>query len=1273
MVTQISSLIVAPEVNASKYTPGAADIVSANKAMAASSRETGATVTDTSAKIGTAGDVLARLSRQYDPAIFNQMKFNRELGQMGRALESGKMKIGEAEQILVGMNRRLGLTADSSSAAANGQMALAAAVERANARINQQTAMLTELSVAEARAAQQAENQRQAAAANQQRFNQVLKVGQPTTSALASAGVFEAEFDRMEQIAVLKAQHIGSLFQQELNQSFGLNNSPLSARSSALVFEEAGREAERMATKVAALRAELNPLAAAQDRVNAEIAEYAMLAQRGMISADEFAQAQAMVRARGGESSGAARAAAFNAGQQVQDIAMMSLIGQDPRVIALQQGPQLATAIQQGGGIAALGAGLASVFSTTTLLTIGITAAAAATVQWFTKGKDGADSMADAISKSDKAVRSLADAYKIAGFNADALSRKSVSAAEAAARMSERELQRQLRSYGKEIQNQTSPSDYMTFGLLGGGRENDVDPRFAAFTGQVRELRKLLVSGKGDFDTLERIRSEIDSIADRGYSPFRTFVDDMARMFGLEPESLRETADVLQKIITDAADATQRLEQLQNLNRNGRRDRVVGPARMDAAAEAGRELLEQQRRERMAQFANDEERLAAQLLQQRARTNAERLAAAERMALAEGGDVRSDVRVRRALAEERTRQEVEARDAAIQRAQSIERSLQQQRLELDLIGKTGGEQTKLRFEFERMQELREQAARTGAPIDQKEVALIRAAAAEMARYADALALARLGNDLQFERDQLARTPLDQQVASQLRGIGQAVDLDGEAAREIRINAILKQRVGIWNEIRDTGMDAIDQLVSSASRGFDDIGETFEGIASDITRQILQLSVANPLKNAIYGAGLPTLDDIGGAGGFLGTLLGQTANPASGFQSVGAMTVNAGSVMLTGSIGMNAGADILDRLFASGKMAGEHQPTSTMSSYAAAIRSIESAGNGGYSALGPLLSNGNQALGAYGIMQSNLPSWSMEALGRRVSRAEFMASPSIQDAIFENKFGSYISKYGNPQDAASTWFTGRPLASGKNAVDVLGTSGAAYVDKFNRALGVATGGATDFSKGLQAGLGDIGKGMGDLWKGLGSFLQSPTGGGSSWFQGLSSMFGGISGAMNHMLSISPAATGNILTGSWGLYDRGGYTGDGDKYQVAGLAHRGEFYFSKEATANLGVDYLSSLHEAGRRGRGLASGGFAGGAGPAGSRAVNPSNQGGAVRVVVNNYGEPAEASVHQSTDADGNTMIEVMMERKIDDRVLRSSSPVHRQLKSMGLQTPVTRR
>jgi TP901 family phage tail tape measure protein len=39
--------------------------------------------------------------------------------------------------------------------------------------------------------------------------------------------------------------------------------------------------------------------------------------------------------------------------------------------------------------------------------------------------------------------------------------------------------------------------------------------------------------------------------------------------------------------------------------------------------------------------------------------------------------------------------------------------------------------------------------------------------------------------------------------------------------------------------------------------------------------------------------------------------------------------------------------------------------------------------------------------------------------------------------------------------------------------------------------------------------------------------------------------------------------------------GGYTGDGDKYDVAGLAHKGEFYFTKEQTTAIGRGNLESL--------------------------------------------------------------------------------------------------
>lgn len=119
-------------------------------------------------------------------------------------------------------------------------------------------------------------------------------------------------------------------------------------------------------------------------------------------------------------------------------------------------------------------------------------------------------------------------------------------------------------------------------------------------------------------------------------------------------------------------------------------------------------------------------------------------------------------------------------------------------------------------------------------------------------------------------------------------------------------------------------------------------------------------------------------------------------------------------------------------------------------YASAIQSNESGGK--YGIVGPTHPKYGRALGAYQVMESNLPSWSREALGREVSADEFLRSPQIQDTIFEKKFGQAVAKYGNPEDAASVWFTGRPLAQGANAKDVLGTTGAEYVRRFQTALG-----------------------------------------------------------------------------------------------------------------------------------------------------------------------------------------------------------------------------
>lgn len=103
----------------------------------------------------------------------------------------------------------------------------------------------------------------------------------------------------------------------------------------------------------------------------------------------------------------------------------------------------------------------------------------------------------------------------------------------------------------------------------------------------------------------------------------------------------------------------------------------------------------------------------------------------------------------------------------------------------------------------------------------------------------------------------------------------------------------------------------------------------------------------------------------------------------------------------------------------------------------------------YDSLGVVVSKGRykgqRAIGKYQIMEGNLADWSKEALGKSVTKEEFLASPEIQDKIAHHKMGEIYKQYKNPQDVASVWFTGRPTGgSAGKATDDMGTSGNQYV-------------------------------------------------------------------------------------------------------------------------------------------------------------------------------------------------------------------------------------
>lgn len=146
-----------------------------------------------------------------------------------------------------------------------------------------------------------------------------------------------------------------------------------------------------------------------------------------------------------------------------------------------------------------------------------------------------------------------------------------------------------------------------------------------------------------------------------------------------------------------------------------------------------------------------------------------------------------------------------------------------------------------------------------------------------------------------------------------------------------------------------------------------------------------------------------------------------------------------------------------------RTAGADTPRPDQMANRAAIAGIESQGSGGYQARGPVLTKGayagDRAYGKYQVMGKNIGPWTEEALGFAMTPEEFLANPKAQDAVFDFKFGQSVQKYGSPEEAASVWFTGRPLAQGANARDVLGTTGAEYVQRFktNRAAAAGIGG------------------------------------------------------------------------------------------------------------------------------------------------------------------------------------------------------------------------
>lgn len=907
---------------------------------------------------------------------------------------------------------------------------------------------------------------------------------------------------------------MSSALQKRIDGMVGIGTRGAKEWSGALADQ--GKELER-------LRARYSPLFATINNYKSAVADIKRAHAVGAISANEMTSAiqrerQAALAStaaiKGRNAALAATPAArlgragnngfetANIAAQFQDIAVTSAMGMSPLQIALQQGTQLSAVLGPMGATGAvkgLAAAFASVINPVSLLTIGFVAAGAAAIQYFGSTDSKAKTADDAIKSHVDTIASIKDAYGVAADGLGEYVKKSQAEAAAAARQNLKVQQEFAKSVTSEFNKLLGVLQART------GGASDIATRFKPFTDAIREFRKSVADGAPDFI---KLRTQIEAIV------------------ATDPEGLRKLADEIINGSSAAADAERRVKSAKDVIdglgevASGQVSGVSGlttalnelasiavPALTDAerALNAYRKAVEaaqgaEDRRAASKIYDETIKRIGDQnptVVNPDGRTVPVPIPSAKPIQLGDEPDKKAETAAQRAA------------NAYRDLVKSADDRIAQLQLETELTGEYGIQTDAARFRLELLQ----QAEDKGRSLSAEQRAEIEKKVELYSKYSQALAQAKLHQDLLDDSAFAGLSKQEQAVKLRLRSYGLDEDLGGNNAAMIR-NRFQQE------ELSDLTQSFLSEFSSGILTGGKSIGESFADAVKNAAANAMQKSLDSlfeQIGNALASALL-------GGGGKSGGIAAVASSAATTFAApVGAVTRSA--LPAVGNIGM----------------------------YAKAIQAIESSGN--YGALGPVTRNGDRAYGAYQVMGNNIGPWSEAALGRRLSASEFLGDKSAQDAIFNHRFGGYVGKFG-ASGAAQAWFGG-PGSVGKGGMgaDILGTTGNSYVAKFNTQIakmGETAAGAVNGLGGFNSGLAAITQNMGAAG-GLG---------GSSWLSLITGAgFGG---------SAQLAASGGI-----GLFDKGGFTGTGGKYTPAGIVHKGEYVFDAAAVSRIGVPTLERL--------------------------------------------------------------------------------------------------
>lgn len=835
----------------------------------------------------------------------------------------------------------------------------------------------------------------------------------------------EKQFDKMGRSI---DNSVTSALQTRINAMTGLGVKSAKEWTGALA--EQGKELER-------LRARYSPLFATITNYKTAVSDIRRAHALGAISATEMTAAiskerqaalasTAAIKGRNAAlsdtpvvRSGGANPYTSNIAAQFQDIGVSAAGGMSPLQIALQQGTQLSAVFndlqRDGKGLgSALSSAFLSVISPMSLVTIGVVAASAAAIQYFSTIDWGGAKSEETLKKEAELIDAVAQKWgealpALKAYNDErnkiAEGKDISAAAGVAADQQWEDLRKQVDDVNIALTDTASQLQQLG---KDEGQIGDLQRDFNL-------LKNAIAAGTANSEMARKVQEDLKNLIKDGSTPA---IDDFIKSIDLLAPALDKASGGAAKFKTQADELIKSIKVLDSLSRGASGSDGVQDYRL-------KEYLKRQ-----ADNANPT------VLNPQGEPVSVPVPGRKPVQLGEPLD--------KAIKQEETAAQ-KAANAYRDLIKSADDRLGQMQQEIDLLGQFGIEADAARFALDLLQKSEDK----GRSLSEAQRAEIDKKVQAYKQLASALATANLQQDLANQASLAGLSARDQKIVTMQRQYGLPEDASSATGKMIG-QSVDQQEIA----------DATKAFLSTFSNGLITEGKSLGEAFGDAVKA----AAANAMQKS------------------LDSLFGQIANAIGSAFTGGNGTTGGLSVLAS------AAASVGGTAAASG---------ASLSTYAKAIQAIESGGN--YSALGPVTKTGDRAYGAYQVMGANIPSWSQEALGKSMSASQFLADPSAQDAIFNNKFGGYASKYG-ASGAAQAWFGGPgSVGSGGGAKDILGTSGSAYVNKFNSQIAKmgetassATSGLGQLSSGLSSVAGGLGGAAGGFnWSSLFSSSFTPT--------------------------------------------------------------------------------------------------------------------------------------------------------------------------------------